>query len=580
MARKSKRSSRSSGSSSIIQNLLSGKHAGDTNHVYSQLKMRYGNDAELMNKLYSGYRERLDEIRDVATKFKIALFNHYNLDTMSFDDLLRKAKKYQKVYNISSDEFKLFLDLAMNDKRYAKQMEHMLPNSVMAATLGISSFTNFADELNVGKSGMPFVQKILELHAATAEKHREVVIQSLTNDTFCDIEKMRTHYKSNVEDFGKFNKYQHVHPVLAAMFWDKIEAFDKRMLLANMGNIIKCKVEGRPIKTQPEYDLHWAMVSDPNDINCNISNPMEDIYKRFTLQTEIWNAVSNLRTNRIVYAEAGNFINALNDCRSNIYDVPELSNILDEGTIMRKIMGAFSMRPFVTKISPFQTDESGILGALATYTTVPMINVRLTDRPSNILNQLIEKANIGTTGTSSNNKFGKATEQQINWFIENGRVTPKVQSVVHIANDVAVFNVIRKTYKFELSKFTQAPGNMQTLPSHILDSNNTPSIESVDNDIDFSNPITLKHNGENKDYKLHSVVGIQTRKVDSKDVVIGSFACIEGNKWYVPLAENKREYYDDGTYKSGEDMFDRNSLDIKTHGTLFIFTKVPEPTSA
>ena len=562
--KRSSRTSRSSGSSSIIQNLLSGKHSGDTNHVYSQLKMKYGNDAEVMNKIYSGYRERLDEIRNVATKFKVALFNHYDLDTMSFDDLLRKAKKYQKVYNISSDEFKLFLDLAMNDKKYAKQMEHMLPNTVMASTLGISSFTNFADQLNVDKKGMPYVQAILELHAATTTKHRELVIQSLTstNANMFDKDKWEELYDSLLTH-RNLSKYQHVHPVLFAMFAKKIEAFDERMIIANMGNIIKCKVEGRPIKTKPEYDLHWAMVSDPNDINCDISNPMQDIFKRFTLQTEIWNAVSNLRENKLLYPEAANFISALEDCRSNIYDVPELSKIMDEGTIMRKIMGAFSMRPFVTKISPFGSSSAGnsILGAMASYTTVPMINVRLSERPNNLFQRAMEKIVNEDEKTKEDNKIKAALKEQYNWFIDNGQVTPKIQSVVHI-NEIAVFNIIRNQYSFSMQNFLDAPNKFDSLPLHLFEhtstdfntaicTDNGEKLKSIDTEINDSAELTFC-----------SAVCVETTNIKDKQVIVGSAASVNNIGVYSPLSVDQSDIIKDNVDYSK----------INTTGTLLIYT--------
>jgi hypothetical protein len=540
--------------------------------------MRYGNDAEVMNKLYSGYRERLDEIRDVATKFKVALFNHYDLDTMSFDDLLRKAKKYQKVYNISSDEFKLFLDLAMNDKRYAKQMEHMLPNSAMAATLGISSFTNFSDQLNVGKSGMPYVQKILELYAATASKHRQVVIQSFMekeDELSAKYEKLANSIDKIFDDkiSFKFNKYQHIHPVLVAMFMGKIEKFEHSMIRSNIGNIIKCKVEGTPIRNQPDYDLHWAMVSDPNDINCDISNPMEDIYKRFTLQTEIWNAVSNLREGKFYYAEAENFISALQSCRSNVYDVPELAKILDETTIMRKIMGAFSMRPFVTRISPFEDDNPNtIMGALATYTTVPIINVRLQKSNGNLLeNALRQLANANKT--KEENKFLEAMDNQYNWFIDNGRISPKIQTVAHIG-DVAVFHVHRRKYGFDVTKFIGAPNqtsHFDGLPTSLMDN-------AIDNNYD-NDPIGSYTEFEKKDigkFGLRSVVypeitdikGIKTGSgnLENKEVIVGTQVTVSVHDKQYTYSPMKTKVEERLTKSSEPDKINKTA-------TLFIFER-------
>ena len=69
------------------------------------------------------------------------------------------------------------------------------------------------------------------------------------------------------------------------------------MLIASIANIVKCKHDGKPILTKPEYELHWDLITDPNDTVCDMESPMRDLRNRGATVSKETDFVKELNIN-------------------------------------------------------------------------------------------------------------------------------------------------------------------------------------------------------------------------------------------------------------------------------------------
>src|SRR5690606_38023480 len=122
---------------------------------------------------------------------------------------------------------------------------------------------------------------------------------------------------------------------------------------------------------------------------CTMESAIKDIRNRFILQTKIWDNVLNLRMGRYYNEQLPAFKEAIEACRSNIYDAPDLTYVHDEGAILRRILGAFAVRPTLVATSKLynvigahglanlNNIATGLGGQFTDVTTIPMITLRL-----------------------------------------------------------------------------------------------------------------------------------------------------------------------------------------------------------
>ena len=69
----------------------------------AHLRSRYGDDDEMVNSVFDGFKERLDFIQRKSRKFKQLIFDRYSRYNLTFPQLLKKARKYKET-NVNNDE--------------------------------------------------------------------------------------------------------------------------------------------------------------------------------------------------------------------------------------------------------------------------------------------------------------------------------------------------------------------------------------------------------------------------------------------------------------------------------------------
>lgn len=474
--------------------------------VMQQLRKQYPNDDDMVSKIFDAYKERLDLIKRKADKFKFLIFSKYN--TLALPQLMEKAKKYKTKYEFSDDEFHLFFNMAISDKAFASTNMYNVPNTPMSKTLGFGpdATTGFKPKENE----MDILQDILKLYAEGKSLHTQVLLQS-TQYADCGPEALTGTY-----DRSKHNPYSFIHPVLAALFIPKIKYIDEHMLIANIAHIIESRYKNIPIMTQPEYELYWDLITDPNEVACVSSrdSPLADIKSRVLVQMKLWESIISLRRGQYYNDRLTDFMLALDKCGINVFDAPDFALVKDEGTVLRKLLGVFSLRPTIVTTSPVYGTMSGYVNMnpsmVTQVTSIPMIILRL------------------PTSQTQNYKMNLSDSlEQPQWFFENRLAVPKTQTIVY-SRDVVFFYANRRYQSVNYAR-VNAPYNFSALPATVS------NFETLnDTPIDYSNDIEVG----NETFHLRSVIFVEHSHTD-KNLIIGSTAGI------VVRADHNANRYDD-----------------------------------
>jgi hypothetical protein len=477
-----------------VQKLLkkSSNKVSDTDFI--KLKEKYGNE-ELVDKIQTAYLDKFSEITKRAKKFAQLIREKYSNSQYPFHILLEKAIKYKEKHNLTDEEFQEFQRIYETELVGLKSNQVMQPSTNIGKMLGNISINNGANTGRRSDSDYKFEQEIYKLHSASKQLHAQVVLQSMMYED-CKIEAIT----------GKFNKdinnaANHVHPVLAALFFPKIDSLDSHFLRANIANIVHARLNNVPFTTKDDYKLFDALVKDPNDIVCNSKSTMEDLYTRSLLQQSLWNSVFNLRNGQYYKDTFKDFIPTIDVCRLNKHDTPDLVYGRYDGTVIKRLLSAFSFRPTIVATvpayqifnrNPYQQNISPVVAY------VPMINLKLP--PSNN-NDPID--------------LEESLEQQ-QYFLENGVIVPKQTSLI-FSNDVLFFFVDRRSTIIKTVDTLQPYGFINNLSTAL-------GFERLNNREVIYKPIFTIRNDE---YRLRSVVLSEVnQQSDVKNLIIGSSTVI------------------------------------------------------
>ena len=339
--------------------------------IIEELERKYGSDGEKVKEIMKKLSDRFKEIRKKAEKIAQRLQTKYPHFTKR--EALEKISEYKSKFHFDDNEMHAIINLIFrrDDRMYPGET---FEYGTMSRALGyVPTSHNFIGKINVGdeKEQVELIKGIYN-SPQIRDTYNQVVLQSLTFD--CN---------QNMGDiaFDKFktNVYSHVSPVLFAMFFDRIKCFDETMILASIPRIVTLRDQGQDLETQPDYVLYSSIATDPNEVHCvaKDNKPFTDLLNRSNVQVKIWENVLNLRQSKYYINDMGMFMEALNNCKSNVFDAGDLAFIRDEGTMMRKIMGVFSLRPTVVSTNPMSAGMTNIVPVnLLSVTRVPMLTVR------------------------------------------------------------------------------------------------------------------------------------------------------------------------------------------------------------
>jgi hypothetical protein len=400
-----------------------------------RLREKYG-DEELLDQIQESFTERSKEIRKRARKFARLITERYSNQNYPLHILLKKALKYKLKYNLADAEFEEFRRIYEQTLTGTEHPHH--------ATVTVP-YTNLSRALGQGNvdphDGMKFddrdysvIQEIMDLERNRKPSHAQVVFQSIVYKD--------TAFEAMTGQFypEKQNPLCHIHPIVAALFLPKIDLFENHMLRANIAYIVRTRYTKQPILTATDYELFYNLISDPTDIVCSNESAVKDLASRAHLQAHLWESVLSLRNGRYYDCNSTHFLRAIDNCKRNNYDSPDLLYYNDEGTMIQRLLGAFSLRPTIVATTPLY----GVMNnnPMRTHAIAP----KVASLPMVIL-RLPVISSADTTGYTEVNLKDALDMSQ--WYVEDGAVLPRNQQIIY-SRDVLVFYVPRRAHTLNL----------------------------------------------------------------------------------------------------------------------------------
>jgi hypothetical protein len=499
MANRNRPEHKSSGNSANIehevQNLFH-KDKALSRDTFNKLLQKYG-DNDTVDKIFDAYNEKHAYIVKKAKKFAYLIREKYATSNYPFHILLEKARLYKVKHGLTDDEFSEFQRIYEQELIGANSPEIMIPRNNMSKVLGTAGFDFQGGNSKLNDVDYKYLQEILKLYAVGKQLHSQVLIQSMQYTEF-DPEALAGLYRAELGH----KRTDAIHPVIVAMFIPKIQKLEDHFLYSNIAGIVNSRYNNQPLKNRPDYELFYALTNDHNDMVCDSNSPMQDLLNRALVQNQLWSAVINLRNGQYFTNWSRDFISAVDICRANKFDTPDLIYGRYDGTILKRLLATFSYRPTLVvttaaqmqnvMINPYQQRIRPIV------TTVPMINIKLDidDTPFDIQNDGLSQAQI---------------------FLEGGYITTRDTNLIY-SKSVLFFFIDRRINIIRYSDMT--PYNIDRL---------SPSIAGFERI--HKRDVIIRHNlviPKTKDsYDLVSVVCADTIDTDSVTRVYGSYALLK-----------------------------------------------------
>ena len=548
-----------------------------TYSILEELKTKY-KDEEIVDSIMRKYNEKMKRVRKLAEKIKERLVAKY--PNLSMKEYIEKIADYKKKYNFDDSEMQSIVNLIFLAKSNFSNPEAFDVNyNEMSKALGfVPASYNLGGKLHVKKDELEQLQMILTIASATKELHDQVTLQSLIYSD-CDNVAIQT----AGFDKSKINIFSFIHPVVAAIFIPKFQLLDQHMLLASIAKIVAYKSNGQELQTQPEYELYWDIATDPAETACvNKTKPFTDLVNRCNVQTKLWEAVLNLRQGKYYTNDLSSFIMAIDNCRASVFDAADLAYVKDEGTIMRKLLAAFSIRPTIVITMPVYgiTPLTSHISAVHTsqITTLPMITMRIP--------MSLEKSDEPISLTKA------LSQEQL--YIHHRQLTVKQQQILY-SRELLVFYVHRRFQTFNTARLTN-PYTITYLPMTMgqFERLHDRKVSVVIDDLSI--PRDAVSGSPPQKFKLQSVVAVEVRSItrdceperpecreeeNKNQIIVSCSAYIRNCKsedpdnffgWkYNPLEltnAGDRVHAINKVPKNGEDSF----MDaVQKTGTLFIY---------
>ena len=429
-----------------------------TQQVESILSQHVRDHKEL-DALVTSYRAQLGKVHKVASKFSEKVIQRYNhLDT---PELLKKGIKFAAKHQLTDAEVEAFKRIVLKGDVNSQYLPFQELNyTEMARFLGFNS--QHGQTITVRPPDHASLNEIARLYELSKQLHA-AVRNNYVSYRSCAPDVITASFEKDKHNINLF-----IHPLLIALFMPKVDILERRMLLSNIGRLVIQRTQMYfqsqpssskqlskfanwnfnlndllPGELQADLEMAFDIARDPNSLNYfNDESPMSNLLKRFTIQIELWKNILDLRRGHL-YSKSDSF-----NAEDNImglqriltsydwayFDSPDLASVQDEGTMLRKLLAAFSLRPTYTQISSF-VHRTGLgasnFGAVARsqFINTPICNIKL---PINIYG-----------GGQAQPVSLRNSLTQSDWFVENKMVVPKNKAVIH-SEKVIFFYVNRR----------------------------------------------------------------------------------------------------------------------------------------
>ena len=498
-----------------VQKLMeeAGENEYLSENIMARLRSKY-NDHQLLDQIQETYMEITREQKSTAKKFAKKVLHKYGLQ-YPLHILLKKAYRYKQKYNLSDVEFSIFHKTYVRyilgqENVDSKVKKFYTPHTYMTKTLGTSD--RYSEPMNISNDDYRHLDKIMKLEADTKAMHAQISLQSMTYPT---------------EGFsvpaitGKFDRDKNwqnptcfVHPVIAAMFIPKFKILEDHILLASIPRILKQRKNKKNITTIHDYELFYDIITDPTDMACSVESPMLDLLFRSELQFSIWQSVLMLRYGKYFDCSTNAFLLSIDNCKLNNFDdAPDFLHVGDEGSVVRRILSAFSLRPTIVETSilsnleyqyPLRPEESGLNIRVE---STPMLTHRITRYPMQ-----------GPRNQNYNSISYVLSSQQYFYDKDLKTIVPRHVRVIY-SNSILIINIPRRAMKLDYSNLIRPAYEWNKIPRAYA------GIDKInDAKIDVPGDITV----EEAHFSLQSAIklDVDTLNTSSNEKLIVGTSCI------------------------------------------------------
>lgn len=379
-----------------------------------------------LNKVGQMLSSGKDESYSKVNKFAKAMHKKYQSRDMSMSDVVTHARRHSQKVGLSDSEFRLFEVLYQNiDDKANNRFPNPERNSQVGKALGTVQppFVNNKN-LKVGGADRPHVDEIARIASLNKQDHARCVLQSNAY-TIHGVHDVLT--KSNFIP-GMQNRSCAVHPLVVALFGPKIVLLDERMLHSNLARMIVDRLSGRPIQNRADFEFFVDLTTDQQEHVCDSKSVFGDIRKRVEVQEMLRQAVWQMRGGQLYECNTSGLLAVLDNCKLSPSDSPHLLYVRDEGTLLRRILHAFSLKPTHVTTRPIFA-MTGLVPPIGKLDQLSMVSVQL---PHSSL------------GGSKMGPIPLSMGLNVpHWYLENGTMVPKQNSIVY-SREVIFFYVNRR----------------------------------------------------------------------------------------------------------------------------------------
>lgn len=513
---KSQRKPQSTGENAMVEKVIAdflSKPNIDKN-AFKDLRNKIGDQA-LTDKIQSLYVEKYEMVEKRAKAFAQKILEKYGITNQPFSKLLLKAHRYADKYGLTDAEKIAFKRILEQELVGANTGDIPKVTTNMSKVLGDISIDTKGFGMKVSDADYRELQDILKMKEEIKTLQSQIILQSMSyND--CDDVAINGRF---VPESGH-NLACHVHPVVAALFLPKFDNIEHHFLYSNIANIVASRYNQEAFKTRPDYELFYNLVTDPADVVCDSRSPLKDLKNRCQLQKQLWQSVLGLRNGQYYNCDQLDLLKAIDMCRLNKYDTPDLVYGRYDGTIIKRLFAAFSFRPTLVLSVPspqVYSHNPYFQSASPTVSTIPMINLRLPQFSNQYLTSKIPAVGamgmgIASSAVTSGPISLEDSLQQSQLFFENGSLIMKNTQVID-SRGIVVFFVDRRKHNIDLSIYND-PTAMVALPQaiHGFERVNTAKI-NVKKTMKLGDDVGTT--GKNSNFVLKSVV--MAKKIDIKD---------------------------------------------------------------
>ncbi len=458
------------------------------------LRRKYG-DEGLLEQIRDVFVQRHSAVVRGAKRFANAVKARYSQTNTPYSIILQKARAHARKYKLSDAEFAEFQRIYEQElSGTSRAAEVVVPLTNMMRVLGHLDAAN--EGVNVSDADFRHLQQILNLHKESRLVHSQVVLQAISHNVEGDYIKFNGEESYLTENYDKHrhNINDHIHPVVVAMFLNKNEDFESHFIHSNISGIVKSRYERDALTTRSDYELFYDMVTDPNDIVCDHRSPLADLLHRSNLQNQLWNCVLNMRNGHIYNKSFNEFLTSVDVCRLNKYDNPDFLYGRHDGTILKRLLSAFSYRPTVVSTRPvggtMVTSNPYYQNINPVVTKIPMITVR-----------------VGGTESAGTSLSSIISTNQSQYFIEGNVVVKREVKVIYSRGNIVVY-LDRRGQQIDLENFR--PASYKAVP---IGSGGFEKVTTTSIDVDLMSDFGMVESAGNM-FQLNSYISAKLTPVN------------------------------------------------------------------